>query len=235
MQQILGAYEEERRRVAYDIHDGPAQRLVGAYMYLESFSAGRQHREDDEREGYLERAGFHLDAALRETRRIMADLRPAMLDDLGLAEALRMTLAEMADQTPVELDYTANGDGPRLDPPIEIALFHIAQEAVGNALKHAETPRIAVTVEIGETSASIHIRDWGKGFDVARAAGALPGGLRLGLAGMRERTELLGGSLSVESAAGEGTTIKVSVPVPPAVGASERVASIGETVGPDGA
>ena len=212
IQQILGAYAEERQRIAYDIHDGPTQHLVGAFMYLESFRSGRDHREDDEQERYLELAGTQLDAALSETRRIMADLRPALLDDLGLPEALRISLAEMVEPKEVELDYTANSDAPRPDITIEIALLHIAQEAVSNALKHAHTPRVAVSLYITATNASLSVRDWGEGFDTTRAAGALPGGLRLGLAGMRERTRLLGGTLTIDSVIGKGTTVTVNVP-----------------------
>lgn len=212
-QRLLHAQEEERRRLAYDIHDGPSQQIVAADMYLESYRAEKRQRESPHVESYLERAKSYLSAAIQETRRIVSDLRPSVLDDFGLAEALRHYLEEVKSRTDWQVEFYSDMNSVRLDPATETALFRIAQEAVTNALKHSGTSRLRVSLRRAPLGCILEVRDWGKGFDMARVWERRDESRRIGLVSMRERAELVGGRLHMESAPGRGTTVRVELPL----------------------
>jgi PAS domain S-box-containing protein len=212
VQQLLRAQEEERRTVAYEIHDGPAQDLAAAQMFLQAHAARGPHGEDSRADLHLDHAGEYLGRALTETRRIMSRLRPVLLDDLGLVEALGTLLEEETGRAGVVLDFSAELGDARLDPAVEIVLYRVAQEAVANAVKHAGTDRVRVRVGCSPGGATLSVRDWGRGFD----AGDLrrpTGGRHFGLVGMREQTELVGGKFELDSSVGDGTTVSVSIPL----------------------
>lgn len=209
---LLAVQEEERRQVAYDIHDGPAQEIVAADMFLETYRAEKRQKEAPEVEAHLERAKGYLTTAIGETRRIISDLRPSVLDDFGLVEALRQYLAEVEGRSGCLVEFQTDMNGVRLAAGVETALFRIVQEAVTNALKHARSDKLAVRLLDHEASFVLEVEDWGSGFDPATAVASRGEGRGVGLVSMRERAELVGGSFHLESAPGEGTTVRVEVP-----------------------
>lgn len=208
LRRLATAQEDERRRVARDLHDQLGQQLTALTLGLQ---AARDRGADPPDLARLQRAaeevarGVH-DVALR--------LRPTALDDFGLAAALRSAVEEWARGAGAEVTLDAAGLGPaRLPPEVETALYRVVQEAVHNALKHAGPRRVSVLVERRNGHATVIIEDDGAGFDAGALLAHPPAG-RLGLVGMRERLALVGGTLEVESAPGSGTTVFARVPIP---------------------
>ncbi len=205
--------EEERRLLIYDLHDGPVQQLTAAQMHLECYRAKNTQNEDPKLAASLESAAAYLAMAVREMRRIMCSLRPAALDDLGLADAIRRHLAQEARRAGREINFATNlGDMP-LEAAPETAVFHIAQEAVANALKHSGCGPIDVNLKKNHTTLVLEVKDSGVGFDESRLSETPPIGRGLGLLSMRERAELLGGQLRVVTAPGMGTAVIAKVPL----------------------
>lgn len=210
--QLLVAQEEERRTVAYDIHDGPAQQLAAAQMFLETYAYETGTDIDSAAAKHLQRAKTYLKDGLKETRRIMSGLRPSLLDDLGLTDAIRQLLTDLTEAAPVTCEFDAGALNAEAPAEIEITLFRIVQEAVGNALKYSATDRIRVTLWSDGASIQLEVRDWGAGFDSTKVRSPRDGH-HFGLAGMRERIELLDGRFTIESARGAGTTISAEIPL----------------------
>lgn len=208
---VIQAQEAERKRLAGDIHDGIAQRLVGLAFHL---SAARDALADDPEfaAAQLDQARHLADLAGAEARAAIGGLRPPVLDDLGLADGLR----SLASSCP-GIEVTVDIDGEYALPEhVQTALYRIAQEALQNILKHADTSEASIELfRIGQAVA-IRIRDRGRGFDPAALTPAEPGGLAsgLGLPGMRERAEFLGGRLTVTARPGAGTSVEAIVPAP---------------------
>ncbi|MFS8631047.1 MAG: sensor histidine kinase, partial [Bacillales bacterium] len=147
--------------------------------------------------------------ALYEVRRIIYDLRPMALDDLGLSPTLRKYLRTIEDYyRTATITYQFFGKEQRLDSKTEVSLFRLVQEAVQNALKHAEANEITVKVEMKNNLCTIIVRDDGKGFDVNQKKEK-----SFGIMGMRERVELLNGTLSIKSTIGAGTVVTIQVPI----------------------
>jgi PAS domain S-box-containing protein len=208
---LLLAEEEERRRVAYEIHDGLAQLAWAAQQHMEAFAAqyrARSRQRRDELAQALSLAG----RTVREARRVIAGLRPAILDDFGLGPAISFELqAQRADGWEVEFN---DGLGSiRLDPALETALLRVVQEALTNVRKHAHSKRVAVTLERRTNTVHIEVRDWGRGFRPAVAQAAVGPSEHVGLAGMQERIALINGRISIRSRPGAGTRIQVLAPL----------------------
>jgi signal transduction histidine kinase/putative methionine-R-sulfoxide reductase with GAF domain len=205
---LFQAQDEERRRMAYDIHDGLAQLIVSADMHLSNFaSLRRQDPALDDPD--LAKGLMRLKSALNEVRRVVSELRPSTLDDFGLVNTIRRHLEELSAQEGWEFSFQEDLGEMRLDPTIETGAFRIIQESLNNARKHSGTSRVEVELRHDGDHLQIHVQDWGTGFDIAQAR-QLDG--HFGLSGMEERARLLGGSLAVESVPGEGTQIHVDLP-----------------------
>lgn len=207
LRRLLAVSEDERRRIAADLHDGLTQELTGAAMLLESAL------QDGEAGGLARVATAHayLNDAIEETRRIIADLRPPLLDDLGIAEALNRALRPAADDFGVEVVIDA-ALAARPDPRDALTLYRVAHEAVMNALRHSGADRVEVALSQQDGRFLLEVRDRGAGFDAASVANARAGYRPLGLLGMRERVEMAGGDLEVESAPGRGTVVRARIP-----------------------
>lgn len=204
---IIEAQEEERRKISREIHDGPAQML--ANMLLRSEIVDRTFREgnmDDVRKeiGNMRKM---IRTSLYEVRRIIYDLRPMALDDLGLVPTLKKYVANMAEYTGLQIEFISIGNEQRFDQKYEVAFFRLVQEAVQNSIKHAVATHIMVKLELSKNNLSMIIKDNGQGFDPA-----IKGENSFGLIGMRERVDLLDGTLRINSMLGEGTAIFISVP-----------------------
>jgi PAS domain S-box-containing protein len=204
--------EEERRLIAYELHDGLAQMVISTHQHLQAFAARHRPRAQPTRIE-LDRV---LDLARRsvtEIRRVIAGLRPTALDDFGLVAALQMHVAALqADGW--EISYHHSLGSTRLPPMIETVLYRVAQEALTNVRKHAQTTRVAVTITHGAERLRLDVQDWGCGFEPEQVLGAAGLGERIGLRGMRERVALLGGHWSVQSSPGNGALVVAELPLP---------------------
>ena len=215
-EQVIAAQEAERRRLAGDIHDGITQRLVSLSYHLDA--AADAVRCDAPVAGQeLSRARELADLTLLEVHAALAGLRPPVLEDLGLADALASLARSVAQ---VRVSVTA--DACRLPEHMEIALYRIAQEALQNVVKHSGATSARLELWCDASRALLRVSDDGCGFDVGTAAGdpASPSA-SYGLRSMAERAELIGGRLTVTSRPGIGTTVTASVPLARAAGPSD--------------
>ena len=219
---LIAAQEEERRLVAYDIHDGLGQMITAAGMHLDLFRARRSFREEPDVEEALSNAERCLKNAIAEMRRIVSELRPSLLEDLGLSEAVRQHLKDAAARNGWTAEFRGGLSGPRLPPAVETVVFRIVQEALANAAKHAQTRRIALTLKEEEGLLFLEVRDWGKGFNVAETLAAMGRGRQVGLFSMKERAQFVGGELTIVSTPEEGTAVRVTVPIARAEEDEER-------------
>ncbi|BDG45760.1 sensor histidine kinase [Parageobacillus sp. KH3-4] len=207
---IIEAQEEERKRLSREIHDGPAQML--AHVIIRSDLMEKVLKDRGIEAAILEIRDFKkmVRSALYEVRRIIYDLRPMALDDLGLVPTLRKYLQTIEDYNKgIDISFVHIGEEMRLPPRLEVAVFRLVQEAVQNALKHAEATKIEVKTEMGNNNQLlVVVKDNGKGFDTTvKKENAF------GLMGMKERVDLLEGTLTIRSKIGAGTTIFIRIPL----------------------
>ena len=205
---IIEAQEEERRKLSREIHDGPAQML--ANVMLRSQIIDKVYRESPE-QGVKEIHDLRkmVRSALYEVRRIIYDLRPMALDDLGLVPTLKKYLSTIEEYNgDTTISFTFIGSEQRIPSKFEVALFRMVQEAVQNALKHAEAREITVKLEISRNHVTVIVKDNGKGFDIREKKKD-----SFGLIGMRERVDLLDGNLTIDSSVGAGTIVMIQVPI----------------------
>ncbi|MCC3356926.1 sensor histidine kinase [Bacillus sp. REN16] len=205
---IIEAQEEERRKLSREIHDGPAQML--ANVMLRSQIIDKVYRESPE-QGVKEIHDLRkmVRSALYEVRRIIYDLRPMALDDLGLVPTLKKYLSTIEEYNgDTTISFTFIGLEQRIPSKFEVALFRMVQEAVQNALKHADAREIVVKLEIGRNHVTVIVKDNGKGFDIREKKKD-----SFGLIGMRERVDLLDGNLTIDSSVGAGTLVMIQVPI----------------------
>ncbi len=210
--QIITAQEEERKRMARELHDDTAQSLVALSRQLDGLLSG-----DD-------RGSKHIKQRLEELRQLTAEisqgvrgfsqaLRPSTLDDLGLLPTLEGLTAKLSEEDGVEVKLEVLGHKRRLSPETDLVLFRIAQEALTNVRKHSQATRVVTTVEFGDGIVRLTISDNGRGFKVPDRPGELVETGKLGLIGMFERAQLLGGTLKVQSQPGQGTTVVAEIPL----------------------
>jgi len=208
---IIKAQEEERKRVAREIHDGPAQSMANIVMRAE-FCQKLLDIHPEKVRGELAELQDLVRLSLMDMRKIIFDLRPMVLDDLGLAPALKRCLTDYKEQYGIHIEFLFIGQQRRLDSSIEIALFRIIQEAVNNIKKHAKARNAVVKMEMLPQKVNILIKDDGVGFDLNKVmADEKRDGY--GLIGIRERVQLLQGEFNISTAPGRGTSLAISVPV----------------------
>jgi len=236
LDRVITAQEDERRLVAYDIHDGLIQRLVGARLQLSNYirtrnkiAYGSEPQDSDgllqasessvlsqrqhnaaKAERSLQRSNEHLGAAIAEGRHLIEGLRPTVLDDLGLVSAVRKLAMQMCDMRECQLQFESNCDGERFPANVEMTAFRIAQEALSNIRRHAQTQKLRVEITRSDHALDLLFQDWGAGFDIPSKRGKCE---CIGLVSMRERASLVGGQWQIESAPGDGTTVRVSLPL----------------------
>lgn len=209
--QIIRAQEAERQRVAREIHDGPAQTMANVVLQAELCNRYWLEGKGD-LSAELNELKKQVQTALREVRRIISDLRPTSLDDLGLVPTLRRLVEEFSAQGEVQADLVVNGRERRLGDAVEVACFRLVQEALQNVRRHARARRARVLLSFGPEEMTIVVEDDGVGFDPAATLKNLAGD-HFGLVSMRERIELLEGKFRVLSAPGEGTRVIATVPL----------------------
>lgn len=208
---LIAAQEEERRAVAYELHDGLTQYVLAAHAQLETFQALRAEGKPERAEARLEAGMKYLKDAVVESRRLINGLRTLALDDLGLTGALEQLLREEKERNGwQEASLSHNLGESRLSLTRETAAFRIAQEALTNIRKHAKATRVWVRLERDGDHLLVEVRDDGAGFTPSATA---TDETHVGLHGMAERARLLDGTLQIESAPGAGTTVRARLDV----------------------
>lgn len=209
---VLETQETERRRVARELHDELGQSLTAIKIDLQSqLMSPTTERASVHRS--MRRSIRTVDHALTQMRRLALGLRPSILDDLGLAPALRWLAEDARQHGALVVQLQFGREGRRMDPQHETVCFRIAQEALTNALRHARATRVALSLDIDDATATLCVSDNGTGFDVDHAQDAATQGSSMGLLGMRERASLVGGRLEIESGPGRGTTVRLTCPL----------------------
>ncbi|MGC9333621.1 MAG: GAF domain-containing protein [Anaerolineae bacterium] len=209
---ITQAQENERKRIARELHDDTIQSLIALSRRTEALLTSGEALPTSIAGRIQEMQDQNLDI-IRRVRRFSQDLRPSILDDLGLFPALQELTTELDREHGLVARFHIIGEERRLSSDVELTLFRIAQEALNNVRRHADASSVVTTVEISESAVRMMIEDDGKGFKPPSFIEHPVAGNKLGLIGMQERTRLLGGMLVVNSAPGRGTKIIVNVPV----------------------
>lgn len=209
LRRVVTAQEAERQRVARELHDETGQALTALGIGLRGVAATLRQDVEQAASNLRQLEGMAVNA-LEELQRLIADLRPSQLDDLGLPAALRWYAKEIQHRSAVQVDVHLSGDERSMRPAIETALFRMAQEALTNIVKHADAKHAVVCLAFGPTAIELRVQDDGCGFDMNIMSD--PTHEAWGLMGMRERTELLGGLLRLASAPGSGTEVSVTIP-----------------------
>jgi signal transduction histidine kinase len=211
LNQVITVQEEERRRIARELHDETAQSLASLLLGLSALAEARTLRGARAQAGELHQVATR---ALAEVRRLAWGLRPSVLDDLGLAVALERYVADFggARGLAVVLE-TAGLDGGRVPAPVETALYRIMQEALSNVARHAQAQRAQVRVERSAATVTMTVEDDGSGFDLTQPPVPPTTARGLGIHSMRERTAVLRGTFTIQSAPGRGTRVTVDIPL----------------------
>jgi signal transduction histidine kinase len=212
------AQEEERRRIARELHDQVGQTVTGLSLGLKGLERMLE-REGvrSQTQGQVRWLQVLTSEVGRDVHRVASDLRPTALDDLGLAKALVARASDLGKRYGLAVDVQAYRIDDRLPAEIETTVYRVVQEALTNVLKHAAARRVGVVLERKADQLRVIVEDDGKGFDVeAQGAERDASARRLGLSGIRERLTLIGGTMALESTPGAGTSLFVRIPLTPA-------------------
>ncbi|HEX2915421.1 MAG TPA: sensor histidine kinase [Chloroflexia bacterium] len=208
---IIQAQENERLRVSRQLHDGPAQAMSNLVLRAEICE---RWMEADMNRAKSELSGLKsmVNDTLQETRRFIFDLRPMILDDLGLLPTLRRYIKDYVEKNKIEVNFLPSGRERRLPTHVETAIFRIIQEALINVAMHANAAHVQVVLDLGDKAATITIEDDGVGFDINKLSLDLEQ-KSLGIASMGQRIEMLGGQLNIDSTLGRGTRVLAIIPL----------------------
>ena len=209
--QLLLAQEEERKKISRELHDEIAQTLTGINIRLASLKTEAMVNTKGLQKKITSTQRL-VEKSVDIVHRFARELRPTVLDDLGLIPALHSFMKSFTKRTGVRTHLTVFAAVERLDPAKRTVLFRVAQEALTNVARHAQASRVEVSIQKLRSRVCMKIKDDGKSFNVERALHA-NGGKHLGLLGMRERLEMVGGRFDVESAPGKGTAITAQIPL----------------------
>ncbi len=212
LRKVISAQEEERKRIARELHDETSQALAALALALETASVAptRSIKEMKARIAAIKPRAVGI---LEEVRKLTLDLRPTVLDDLGLIPAIRWYAENRLRHQGVKVQIEAVGNERRLPPELETTLFRVVQEAISNVGHHARAENVIVTLDFSQSSVVIEVEDDGEGFDLASVSKSYEKGRGLGLMGMRERVALFSGTLEIETAPGAGTQLRIEVPI----------------------
>lgn len=217
VQRITRAQEEERKRVARELHDETVQMLVVISRRLDKLSVLAEQLPEDAVED-LRMLQDLLRKTLRDVRRFVHNLRPSILDHLGLLATLRGLASDLEERDGIETEVTVTGEPRRLMPEEELILFRIAQETLNNVRRHARASRVFIQLDFGASDVHMLIKDDGRGFKVPDRIDDLMVTDKLGLVGMYERARIINGILTLRSTPGQGTVVELEAPVHPVDG-----------------
>ena len=210
--QVVLAQEEERNRISIELHDSVAQWLVAVSYGIQSFRHGLPGKEVEKAHSELSDMEGTITKSLKELRRVVVGLRPPALDELGLTKAIRQSLDDLAVDG-IAGDYKQAGKPFNLPSSIEIAVYRVVQESLINIRKHAGATKVALSIEFNHDELSLEINDNGQGFDLVETLGSAISVGHLGLLGMKQRAEMLGGNMNIKTGEGNGTTVSFHFPV----------------------
>lgn len=207
VEMLVNAQETERQRLSRQMHDGPAQALSNFILQTE---IAMRLFEVDAAQAKEELNSLKSSAmgTFQKVRNFIFELRPMMLDDLGLVPTVRRYADAFKEQNSLDVSVTVTGNERRLEPYLEVMMFRALQELLGNTARHSQATQVKVMLDMGEDRVRVSVDDNGRGFD----PDAVQQGSSLGLKLIRERAEMLGGSFDVDSAVGRGTRITFAVP-----------------------
>jgi signal transduction histidine kinase len=208
---VVAAQESERQRIARDLHDETGQSLTAIGMGLRGLSVKLNTRNKDALTTLHKLETLTADS-LKELQRLMTDLRPSHLDDLGLPAALRWYAARIQEHSTLSVRVDIHGEERDLDDAMKITIFRIIQECLNNVIKHAQATHVNIHVHFEEKNVRINVFDNGIGFDKDQVQQRRTNRPSLGLAGMEERAALLGGTVNVQSRPGYGTEVEALIP-----------------------
>ncbi len=214
LRQVIVAQEDERRRIARELHDETSQALTALDVGLKTASMAPATTPEEVK---ARLAPLKVQAAgmLEEIQRMIRDLRPSLLDDQGLTSAIDWYAELRLKSQGIRVEWERVGPERRLPRELETTLFRVAQEGISNIARHAQAENVSIVLGMEESEVTLEIEDDGKGFDTAKVFPGSGVGGAYGLLGMRERVSLFGGHLIVESRPGEGTRIQAKIPIPP--------------------
>lgn len=205
IRRVITAQEDERKRIARELHDSTSQSLTSLLVGLRHLEAADDPAAARQRLGDIRKI---VNATLDEVHALAWQLRPSVLDDLGLAAALQRYIADYQGRYDVQVDYVARNLAERLPVAVETTLYRVIQEGLTNIARHAQARNASILIEQRPASVRVIVEDNGVGFDVERV-----GASRLGLQGIHERVQLLGGKLVIESQPGQGTSLFIEIPL----------------------
>jgi two-component system, NarL family, sensor histidine kinase DegS len=209
---IILAQEDERKRIAREIHDGPAQSLANLVLRTEIAERMLETNDLDAIRSELVDLKVQIRSGLGEIRKIIFNLRPMALDDLGLVPTLRKFVQDFEENTRIRSVFDTSGKERRLSSAMEAAMFRMVQEAYSNAFKHAQPTFVSLEMSFQENMVQLLIEDNGVGFHADLIESRVKTHSHFGLIGMRERVELLQGNIDIESVVDQGTKIRIQVP-----------------------
>lgn len=210
-QQATKAQEEERKRISHELHDDTIQALVVLSRQLDTLASNKEGMSEENRLR-LEDLWQQTDNILKGVRRLSQDLRPAALDRLGLLPALEWLASSVSEHSGITTEVEVTGEERRLPEEVAIALFRITQEALRNVWRHSGATDARIAVDFTDNTTRITVSDNGKGFNLPDKIGDMAKDGKLGLTGMQERAQLVGGNLIVQSRPDEGTSVSVEIP-----------------------
>jgi two-component system sensor histidine kinase DegS len=209
---IIDAQENERQHLSNQLHDGPAQSLTN--LILQAEICERLFDSDPIRaRSELTELKHAVNDTFQKVRGFIFDLRPMMLDDLGLTPTLKKSIEDFEQKTGLACNLTISGKDQRLPPHMEVTIFRIIQQSLNNVRDHAQASHIQIALDVANDKVKTSIEDDGTGFDVAQAMSASQQRKTIGLSTMQERIEMLGGEMQIDSAPDKGTRIDFSLPI----------------------
>lgn len=209
LRRVVGAQEAERQRIARELHDETGQALTALGLGLRSIRLTEQKASSKAADN-LKRLRDMVARAMNELQRLIADLRPSHIDDLGLPAALRWYANDLQSRVPLKVHVQVEGTIRPIPSPGKITLYRVAQEALTNVVKHAGADKADVRLQFGDDAVTLEVEDDGSGFDIDMLRN--PERPSWGLLGMEERASLLGGSFHISSQPGKGTCVEVTIP-----------------------
>ena len=214
--QVVRAQEEERERISVDLHDGVAQWLAAASYRVQTVNALLSGNDNNEAQDELATMESTIDKSLKELRRVLTGLRPPALDELGLSHALRQSLEDLKTDG-INCHFSEVGKPVRLPLSMEIAVYRIVQETLTNVRKHANATEVNLRLQCQPDKLLVEIRDNGRGFDLSQTLDSAISVGHMGLLGMKQRVEMLGGDIKIKTGEEAGTAIILSLPIQPQV------------------
>ncbi|MCX5998750.1 MAG: PAS domain-containing sensor histidine kinase [Chloroflexi bacterium] len=208
---VVTAQEEERTRIARELHDDTIQQLLLVCHRLQDIAAGSHGRLPKRAQNHLESVSVFVERIINEVRGFTRDLRPPVLDDMGLVSALRWLAGRLASEDGPCIEVRVAGEERRLRADTESALFRIVQEALNNVRRHAGATKAVVGIEFGGEQVTVSITDDGGGFNMPAKIIDFASQGKLGLLGLTERVHMLNGQCRIESEPGKGTTVSINV------------------------